>query len=78
MYPSLVCFLFAIFFVSTTTTKLLRLFLNAHVFPTGVFIFCLPVFIVPDIVLTSLVWLLLRRRNGLFALLAFVVGALIW
>jgi hypothetical protein len=78
MSPPLVCFLFAIFFVSVTTTKVLRLFLNANVFPTGVFVFCLPAFIVPDIILISLVWLLLRRKNGLLALIAFVVGCLIW
>ncbi|EFY91068.1 Sulfatase domain containing protein [Metarhizium acridum CQMa 102] len=77
MYPPLVCFLFAIFFVSVSTTKLLSLSLNAHVFPTGVFVFCLPTFIVPDIVLITLIWILLRRRNGLFALLGFCLACLI-
>lgn len=78
MYPPLVCFFFAIYFVSVTTTKLLRLSLNAHVFPTGVFVFCLPTFIVPDLVLITLIWILLRRRNGLFALLGFGLACLIW
>jgi hypothetical protein len=78
MYPSLVCLLFALFFTSVATTKALRLYLNAHVFPTGVFVFCLPAFITTDIVLISLLWLLLRRKNGWVALTGFAVGGLIW
>ncbi|OAA37412.1 Sulfatase domain containing protein [Metarhizium rileyi] len=77
MYPPMVCFLFAIFFLSVAITKLLRLSLNAHNFPTGVFIFCLPAFVVPDILSISFIWLLLRRRNGFVALFGFCVACFI-
>ncbi|KAG6017097.1 hypothetical protein E4U54_008358 [Claviceps lovelessii] len=74
MHPTLTSFLFAIFVISVITTKLLRLFLNAHGFPVPVFVFCLPAFLLADVILISTVWALLCRKNGVLGRLGFAVG----
>lgn len=78
MHPPLVSFLFTVFFISVTATKLLRLLVNAHSFPVAVFIFCLPAFVFTDLVLISTVWALLRRKNGVLGAFGLAVGCIIW
>ncbi|KAG5984137.1 hypothetical protein E4U55_005936 [Claviceps digitariae] len=77
MYPLLNSFLFAIFFVSVVTTKLLRLFLNSHGFPISIFVFCLPAFLLADVILISTVWALLCRKNGVLGCMGFAVGCVV-
>lgn len=77
MHPPLVSFLFTVFFISVTATKLLRLLVNAHSFPVAVFIFCLPAFVFTDLVLISTVWALLRRKNGVLGAFGLAVGCII-
>ncbi|KAG6107811.1 hypothetical protein E4U14_003995 [Claviceps sp. LM454 group G7] len=78
MNSSLTSFLFAIFFVSVTATKLLRLYLNAHGFPVLVFVVCLPAFFLADVILISAVWALVCRKNGgLGGFFGFAVGCVI-
>ncbi|KAK5987239.1 hypothetical protein PT974_11363 [Cladobotryum mycophilum] len=75
MYPSLVSFAFAVFFISVTSTKILHLALNAPDIPTAVFLFCLPAFFVVDVFLIAGVWLLLRRKNvSWLSFLGFAAG----
>lgn len=77
MHPTLACFVFAVFCVSVVATKILRLTLNAHSFSAIAYLVYLPVLVVPDVLLACAEWLLLRRKNGLVSLLAFVAGCLI-
>ncbi|KAG6000440.1 hypothetical protein E4U21_005464 [Claviceps maximensis] len=77
MYPPLNSFLFAVFFISVVSTKLLRLFLNAHGFPIPVFVYCLPTFFLADIILINTVWALLCRKNGALGRLGLALGCVV-
>ncbi|ODA77234.1 hypothetical protein RJ55_06861 [Drechmeria coniospora] len=77
MHPTLASLIFAIFSVSVLSTKLLRLYLNAHSFSAVAFVIFLPIFVLPDAVLICSEWLFLRRKNGTLPFMAFAVACLI-
>ncbi|UNI19245.1 hypothetical protein JDV02_005442 [Purpureocillium takamizusanense] len=65
MHPTFACFVLAVFCISVLSTKALRLSQNAHSFNTVAFAIYLPILFIPDLLLISAEWLLLRRKNGI-------------
>lgn len=70
-------FLFALFFISVTSTKVLHLALHLGTIPLAAFFLYLPTFFIPDVALLIITRLLLRRERGVGSLVGLLVGAFI-
>lgn len=72
--PSLVSYLFAVFFVSLLFTKLLHLFIHIHSIAVIDFVVYLPTFFLQDFFLVLFARLLLRRERTILSLIGYVLG----
>lgn len=70
-------FLFALFFISVTTTKVLHLALHLGTIPLAAFFLYLPTFFIPDVILLIITRLLLRRERGVGSLVGLLLGVFI-
>lgn len=70
-------FLFALFFISVTSTKVLHLALHLGTIPLAAFFLYLPTFFIPDVILLIITRLLLRRERGVGSLVGLLLGAFI-
>ncbi|KAI3394297.1 hypothetical protein diail_2944 [Diaporthe ilicicola] len=70
-------FLFALFLISVTPTKVLHLALHLGTIPLAAFFLYLPTFFIPDVALLIIVRLLLRRERGVGSLVGFLLGSFI-
>lgn len=70
-------FLFALFFISVTSTKVLHLALHLGTIPLAAFFLYLPTFFIPDVALLIITRLLLRRERGVGSLVGLLLGAFI-
>lgn len=73
----LTSFLFALFFISVTTTKVLHLALHLGTIPLAAFFLYLPTFFIPDVILLIITRLLLRRERGAGSLVGLLLGVFI-
>lgn len=70
-------FLFALFFISVTSTKVLHLALHLGTIPIYAFFLYLPTFFIPDAALLIITRLLLRRERGVGSFIGLLLGVFI-
>lgn len=68
---------FSILFNAIVLAKIVHLYVNAHSFSLAAFLVCLPVFLIPDVLVLLLVWSLLQNRRGRCSLLSTVASCLV-
>ncbi|KAF4974193.1 hypothetical protein FZEAL_8871 [Fusarium zealandicum] len=75
--PSSVSFLFALFFVSVVSAKLLHLYIHVHSIAAIDFVVYLPTFFFQDVFLVCLARLLLRRERTIISLVGYFLGSVL-